>query len=92
MDCDSCLCTRNKEIRRGEKDAFWEELKGHIEVCKDRWKVVVIGDMNTRVRDSEVEGVTGKSEVSGMNEKGGKLIELCMEKKMSVEIMYVFLE
>ena len=44
------------------------------------------------MRDSEVEGVTGKSEVSGMNEKGGKLIELCMEKKMSVEIMYVFLE
>ena len=78
--------------RRGERDAFWEELKGHIEVCEDRWKVVVIGEMNTRVRDSEVEGVTGKSEVSGMNEKGEKLIELCMEKKMSVEIMYVFLE
>ena len=36
---------------------------------------MTIGDMNTRVGDSEVEGGVGKFGVSGVNEKGRKLIE-----------------
>ena len=67
-----------------ERDNFWEELKGCIEVCEDRRKVVIIGDINARVDDSEVEGVVGKSGVLGANENGRKLIEMCSEKRMSV--------
>ena len=52
-----------------ERDGFWEELKGCIVVCKERGKVMIIGNMNARVGDSEVEGVAGKFEVSGSNEK-----------------------
>ena len=37
------------------RDGFWEELKGCIEVCEERGKVVVIGYMNARVGDSEVK-------------------------------------
>ena len=37
-----------------ERDVFWGELKGCIEVCGDRGKVALIGDMNARVGDSEV--------------------------------------
>ena len=48
-----------------ERDVFWKELKGFIEVCEDRGKVVVIGDMNVRVGDSEVEGVVRESGVLG---------------------------
>ena len=32
-----------------ERDLFWEELKGCIDVCEDRGKVVIIGDMNAKV-------------------------------------------
>ena len=42
-------------------------------------KVVVIGDMNARVGDSDVEGVIGKFKVSGANENGKKL--RCIRKR-----------
>ena len=38
-----------------EIDGFWEELKGHIEECGDRGKVVIIEDMNARVGRMGVE-------------------------------------
>ena len=43
-----------------ERDVFWEELKGCIDACEDRRKVMIIGGMNAKVGDSEVEGVVGK--------------------------------
>ena len=36
------------------------------EVCEDRGKVVIIGDMSARVGDREIEGVVGKFGVSGV--------------------------
>ena len=73
-----CLeCKRPKD----ERDGFWGELKGCIEVCEDRGKVVIIGDMNARVGDSKVEGVVGKFGVSGANENGRKLIEMFTKKR-----------
>ena len=66
------------------RDVFWEELKGWIDVCEDRWKVVIIGDMNARVGYSEVGGVVGIFGVSGVNENGRKLIEMWTERRPSV--------
>ena len=40
--------------------------------------------MNARVGDNEVEGVVGKFGVSGVNENGRKLIEMCTEKKLGL--------
>ena len=45
---------------------------------------MIIGDMNARVGNSEVESVVGKFGVSGANENGRKLIELCTEKRLNV--------
>ena len=44
---------------------------------------MIIGDMNARAGDSEV-GVAGKFGVSGVNENGRKLTEMCTEKRLSV--------
>ena len=41
--------------------------------------------MNAKVEDREVEYVIGKFGVQDMNENGGKLLYLCLEKKMSLE-------
>ena len=45
-------------------------LKGCIEACEDRRRVLVIGDKNIIVGDREVESVVAKFAVSGMNENG----------------------
>ena len=47
-----------------ERDVFWEELKGCIDICEDRGKVVIIGDVNARVGDSKIRGVISKFGVS----------------------------
>ena len=44
-----------EEEREGE--GFCEKLKGCIEVCEDRGKIVVIGDMSAKVGNREVKGV-----------------------------------
>ena len=74
-------------MERSEEE---RDLKRCIEVCEDTGKVVVIGDMNVRVGDNVEEGAVGKFGVSSTNVNGRKLIELFMEKKLNVEILYVF--
>ena len=67
LDCDSCVCPRNGEIG-GEERCLLGGIERAYRVCEDRGKVVIIGDMNARVGDSEVEGVVGKFGVSWVNE------------------------
>ena len=57
-----------------ERDSFGEELKGCIEACEDRGRILVIEDMNSRMEDCKAECVRGKFGVSGMNENARKLI------------------
>ena len=64
-----------------ERDVFWEELKRCIDAYEDRGKVLIIGDMNVRVGDSEVEGVVGKFGVSGVYENGRKLMRVVYRKQ-----------
>ena len=71
-------------VQRRRRESFWEELKGCTNPGEDGGRVLVIGDMNAKVRGCEMEGVVGKFGVSGMNENGRKLIEPCMEKKLSL--------
>ena len=52
--------------------------------CENKWKLMVIGDMNARVGESEVEDGVGKFGVSRKNENGRKSIELCTEKEWSL--------
>ena len=73
-----CMHQEWREQRRRERERFWKKLKGCIKAYEDRRRLLVIGDMNAKVRD-EVEGVASKFGVSGMNENGRKLIKFCSE-------------
>ena len=48
-------------------------MKGYKERCEGTRKVLVTGDINTRVGDSEFGGVLGKFEILGMNDRERKL-------------------
>ena len=51
----------------------------------DGERVVVLGDMNAKVGDREIDRVIGRFGVPGMNENGEKLVELCSERCLIVE-------
>ena len=51
-----------------------------VEVLSRKNYVVVLGDLNARVGDREVEGVVGKFGVPGVNETGEKLLDMCVER------------
>ena len=46
--------------------------------------VVVLGDLNARVGDGEVEGVVGKYGVPGENESGERLLDMCVEQELVI--------
>ena len=46
--------------------------------------VVVLGDLNARVGDGELEGVAGKYGVSGENESGERLLDMCVEQELAI--------
>ena len=55
FDCFKCVRTTNPP-RTSEKENVLDEVKWFIEACKDKWKLLVVGIMNGRVEDREVEG------------------------------------
>ena len=46
--------------------------------------VVVLGDLHARVGDGELEGVAGKYGVSGENESGERLLDMCVEQELAI--------
>ena len=44
----------------------------------------MLGDLNARVGDGELEGVVGKYEVSGENESGERLLDMCVEQELAI--------
>ena len=46
--------------------------------------VVVLGDLNARVGVGEIEGVLGRYGVPGINESGERLLDMCIEKELTV--------
>ena len=46
--------------------------------------VVVLGDLNARVGDGEVEGVVGKYGAPGENESGERLLDMCVEQELVI--------
>ena len=72
------------EKKEEERNEFWNELASCVEGLSRRNYVVVLGDLNARVGDREVEGVIGKFGVPGENESGERLLEMCMERELVV--------
>ena len=64
--------------------AFWNDLASCVEGLSRRNNVVVLGDLNARVGDREVEGVTGKFGMPDVNDSGERLLEMCMERELVV--------
>ena len=66
------------------QDEFWNEFTRCVDGLSTRNYVVVLGDLNARVGDGEVEGVVGKYGVPGENESGKRLLYMCVEQELVV--------
>ena len=73
-------CERSEEKR----DEFWNELTRCEDGLSTRNYVVVLDDLNARVGDGELEGVVGKYGVSGENESGERLLDICVEQELAI--------
>ena len=73
-------CERSEE----ERDEFWNDLTRCVDGLTTRNYVVVLGDLNARVGDGEVEGVVGKYGVPGENESGERLLNMCVEQELVI--------
>ena len=73
-------CERSEE----ERDECWNELTRCVDGLSTRNYVVVLGDLNARVGDGEVEGVVGKYGVPGENESGERLLDMCVEQELVI--------
>ena len=67
-----------------EREAFWKDVDDCVQSFGANVKVVLMGDLNARVGDEEIEGVVGRYGVPGRNENGDRLIGVCVEREMVV--------
>ena len=65
------------EIKEEIRHEFWEELNEYLSGFEADESVVLLGNLNARVRELELQGVTWKFEVPGVNESGKRLIGMC---------------
>ena len=73
-------CERSEK----ESDEFWNELTRYVDGLSTRNYVVVLGNLNARLGDGEVEGVVGKYGVPGENESGERLLDMCVEQELAI--------
>ncbi len=59
---------------------FWDEVNDCLGMFEKGRRVVVFGDVNGKVGNSELAGVVGKWEVEGVNENGEHLVDVCAER------------
>ena len=59
-----------------EIEEFWNELSECVGSFGRNVSVVVLGDLNARVRNEVIEGIVGRHGVPGRNESGERLLEI----------------
>ena len=67
-----------------ECNTFVNELTNCVDVLSRRNYVVVLGDSNARVGGGEMKGVLRRYGVSGINEMGEKLLDMCIKNELMV--------
>ena len=67
-----------------ERERFWSELSECVASLGRNNNVVVLGDLNARVGDVELEGVVGKYGVPERNASGESLLNMCVENDLIV--------
>ena len=78
------ICTGYSENSEEDIEEFWNELSECVgSFCRNE-SVVVVGDLNARVRNKVIEGIVGQHGVQERNESGERLLELCARQKLVV--------
>ena len=72
------------EKTKEEREGFWNELTECVDSLGKSSCVVVLGDLNARVGDEEIEGVVGKYGVPERNGSGESLLNMCVENDLVV--------
>ena len=72
------------ETSEEERDEFWNDLTRCVDGLSTRNYFVVLGDLNARVGDGEVEGVVGKYGAPGEIEGGERLLDMCVEQELVI--------
>ena len=67
-----------------ERDDFWNDLNDCLGNFGNNCNVVIMGDMNARVGAEQIEGVIGRYGVPGRNENGDRMLNVCMERELTV--------
>ena len=65
-------------------DEFWNELIECVGSFGRNKSVVVLGDLNPRVRNEVIAGIVGWHGVPGRNESGERRLEICAEQELVV--------
>ena len=63
---------------------FYMELQQILEDVPKKDAILIIGDWNSKVGDTEVPGVVAKHGLGKQNEAGEKLIEFCQENSLVI--------
>ena len=72
--------TSNAE--EAEVEWFYEDLQDLLELTFKKDVHFIIGDLNAKVGNQEIPGVTGKFGLGVQNEVGQRLIEFCQENTL----------
>ena len=74
--------TSNAE--EAEVEWFYEDLQDLLELKFKKDVNFIIGDLNAKVGNQEIPGVTGKFGLGVQNEVGQRLIEFCQENTLVI--------
>ena len=67
-----------------ERLRFWTDVDECLRDLGPGVNVLLMGDFNARVGEEVVDGVVGRYGVPGRNESGESLIELCVERELTI--------
>ena len=67
-----------------EREGFWSDLNECVESMGKNVNVVLMGDLNARVGNEQVDDVVGKYGVPGRNGSGEKMLEMCIERELVI--------
>ena len=76
----------NSNAEEAEVERFYEDLQDLLELTPEKDVLFIIGDWNAKVGSQETPGVTGKFGLGIWNEAGQRLIEVCQENTLVIEI------
>ena len=73
-----------REKSEEEIEEFWNELSECVGSFGSNESVLVLGELHARVGNEVIEGIIGRHGVSGRNESGKRLLEMCAEQEVVV--------